>query len=66
MKKSMLLGIIFALVGTAGCELAQRPTLEETRSGRAATLPPERDLRPGEILAEVERIDPGRREIRLR
>jgi hypothetical protein len=40
--------------------------LEETRSGRAATLPPERDLRPGEILAEVERIDPGRREIRLR
>jgi hypothetical protein len=66
MKKIIVLGMIFALTGAAGCELAQRPTLEETRSGRAATLPPERDLRAGEILAEVDRIDPQRREIRLR
>lgn len=49
-----------------GCQVPRRPTLEETRLGQASSYPPDATLRPGEVRAEVDQIDPARREIRLR
>jgi hypothetical protein len=61
----MVAGILVPLLAIA-CAPVYRPTLEETRSGRASTVAPDVTVRPGEIRAEVEQVDPVRGTLRLR
>ncbi|HWP60299.1 MAG TPA: hypothetical protein VNL14_20560 [Candidatus Acidoferrales bacterium] len=62
----LVAGIVLPLVIAACAPPLYRPTLAETRSGRASSGRPDTALRPGEVSAEVEQIDPARGGIRLR
>jgi hypothetical protein len=47
-------------------ETVQRPSLNEVRSGKVrGSLAEDTRLQPGEISAEIDQIDPARREIRV-
>ena len=53
----------------SGCvpvETVQRPSLNEVRSGKVrGSLAEDTRLQPGEISAEIDQIDPARRELRV-
>lgn len=66
LRLSILAGIFFPLLGAACAPPVYRPTLEETRSGRASTVAPDVTIRPGETRAEIEQVDPVRGKIRFR
>ena len=63
-----LFALTLGAASVAGCvPLETRPTLNETRLGKAAgPLTGDTDLRPGEIRAEVLQVIPARNEIRVR
>jgi hypothetical protein len=57
------------MISLSGCvpvETVQRPSLNEVRSGSVrGPLAEDTRLRPGEIAAQIDQIDPARREIRV-
>lgn len=58
---------MMSLAGCAPLETVQKPTLNEVRLGKArGEITEDHRLRPGEIQAEVNEVDHGRREIRVR
>jgi len=65
----VLFFIFTGLVWLSGCvpvDTVQRPTLNEVRSGAVrGPSADDRRLGPGEISAEIDQIDPARREIRV-
>ncbi|MGH7845417.1 MAG: hypothetical protein ACREQW_09645 [Candidatus Binatia bacterium] len=65
LRLSIFAGTLFPLLAVS-CAPVYRPTLEETRSGRASTVASDVTARPGETRAEVEQVDPVRGKVRLR
>ena len=62
----MLFAGIISLSGCVPVETVQRPSLNEVRSGKVrGALAEDTRLQPGEISAEIDQIDPARREIRV-
>lgn len=63
---SVLLTGIISLSGCVPVETVQRPSLNEVRSGKVrGSLAEDTRLQPGEISAEIDQIDPARRELRV-
>jgi hypothetical protein len=67
---SGFLSVLFAgIISLSGCvpvETVQRPSLNEVRSGKVrGSLAEDTRLQPGEISAEIDQIDPARRELRV-
>jgi hypothetical protein len=61
---SVLLTGIISLSGCVPVETVQRPSLNEVRSGKVrGALAEDTRLQPGEISAEIDQIDPARREL---
>ena len=62
----VLLAGIIALSGCVPVETVQRPSLNEVRAGKVrGSLAEDTRLQPGEISAEIDQIDPARRELRV-
>ena len=63
---SVLLTGIISLSGCVPVETVQRPSLNEVRSGKVrGSLAEDTRLQSGEISAEIDQIDPARRELRV-
>ncbi len=67
---SVFSSVLFAgMISLSGCvpvETVQRPSLNEVRSGNVrGPLAEDTRLSPGEISAQIDQIDPARREIRV-